>query len=126
MAKLSKQDREKIRALWEEPFELPGGPLTIAELARAWNVSTRTIRRIVREEPAPVDADRLLTPREVGVLLRVSAQRIRAMIADGKLAAVNMGTSTRPRWLVPRESVAEYVKRETPQKTTGFRRYRSN
>jgi len=49
-----------------------------------------------------VDTARGMTPREVGRLLRVSHDRIRAMILRGELGALNMGATRcgKPRYVV--------------------------
>jgi hypothetical protein len=60
-----------------------------------------------------VPASRGLTPREAAQLLRVSPDRIRAMIASGELGAVNMAPVRcgKPRYVILPHHLTEYERR---------------
>jgi excisionase family DNA binding protein len=60
-----------------------------------------------REHAAPSG----LTPRELARLLRVSPDRIRAIIARGELRAVNMAPTRcgRPRWVILPDALAAFL-----------------
>jgi excisionase family DNA binding protein len=58
------------------------------------------------------EAPRGMTPREVAVLLRVSGDKIRALIRRGELQAVDMGERPgRARLIVLPEHLAAFVRR---------------
>jgi excisionase family DNA binding protein len=52
-----------------------------------------------------------MTPREVARLLRVGPDRVRAMIVRGDLAALNLGTARRPRFVILPQHLDEFGRR---------------
>jgi excisionase family DNA binding protein len=60
--------------------------------------------------PDPTSAQpRGSSPREVARLLRVSPDRVRAMIKSGRLGALNLGTLGRDRFVVLPEHLAAFA-----------------
>jgi excisionase family DNA binding protein len=57
----------------------------------------------------------MLTPPEVAKRLRVTADKVRAWIERGELAAVNVvdRLGGRPRWRISAEALAEFEERRT-------------
>lgn len=51
------------------------------------------------------DTPEVLRPREVAKFLRVSPQRVYALLESGSIAAVRYGKC----WLVPRESLKRFI-----------------
>lgn len=76
-----------------------------------------------------------LTPREVAARLRVSAEKVRAWIVAGKLAAVNTADAScgKPRFIVTPEALAEFERARSaaappkpprsPRRPSGHRDY---
>lgn len=60
-------------------------------------------------------APRALTPREFARRYRMSADRVRALIARGELRALNLGTLARPRLVVTPEAAADFERRVAAQ-----------
>jgi excisionase family DNA binding protein len=58
------------------------------------------------------EAGRGLTPREAAKLLRISPDRVRAMIRRGKLGAINLARHRcgRPRFVVLPSHLADFVR----------------
>lgn len=56
---------------------------------------------------------RILTPDDVSKLTGMSAQKVRALCATGRLGAVNTSLGKRPKWAIPEESLNEFF---TPAK----------
>jgi excisionase family DNA binding protein len=74
---------------------------------------------------APPFPNRGLSVREVAKYLRISPDRVRAMIARGELQALDMGTPQRPRLVVLPEFLAAFGRRHratTPQPAPRRRR----
>jgi hypothetical protein len=63
--------------------------------------------------PADSLPPRGLTPNEFGRIYRMSADRVRAMIVSGRLAAVNTADSAceRPRYIIMPHHIAEWERR---------------
>jgi excisionase family DNA binding protein len=53
--------------------------------------------------------DHGLTPREAGRFLRVSPDKVRALIRSGRLGAVNLGACGRDRFIVLPEHLAAFA-----------------
>jgi hypothetical protein len=71
--------------------------------------------------PAPA-----ITPAEFARVRRTRKQRAYELIRSGQLAAINMGTATRPRWLITSEALAKFDEAHAvgPVKTAERRRRR--
>jgi excisionase family DNA binding protein len=69
-------------------------------------------------------AERGHTPRELARLLRVSPDRIRAMIAAGELGALDMARQRcgRPRYIILPQHVEEFLRRRSAAPTPKPRR----
>jgi excisionase family DNA binding protein len=104
-----------------------GGPFATAELAKGFKVSERTVRRILQGPPPP-PSDAPLTVKDAAVWLRCRHHKIKDLIQSGQLAARNIGTAARPRWLISREALQEFIrgKDTAPRPSNAFRRYRSS
>jgi excisionase family DNA binding protein len=55
-----------------------------------------------------------LTTSEVANLLRVSPDRVRQLIRSGELAALDMGSPSRPRFVVLPAHVREFARKRSP------------
>lgn len=87
-------------------------------------------------EPAPVEGD-TLNPPEISKQLRVSADTVRSWIATRQLKASNLASGKRPRWVVRKADLQEFLATRQPQPLLtrkpcrrkrdadgGFRKYR--
>lgn len=63
----------------------------------------------MRSEPRPAG----MTPNEVARLLRISPDRVRAMIVRGELGAINLGPRRggKPRYVVLPDALEEFTRR---------------
>ncbi len=69
-----------------------GWPFTVAELAKGFEISERTVRRILKGPPPP-PSDAPLTVKDVAFRLRCRHQKVKDFIQSGQLAARNIGTA---------------------------------
>lgn len=53
------------------------------------------------------------TVRQAAALLEVPEQRVRGLIEEGKLHAINVGTPARAHWRVLKTSLERFIKRRT-------------
>lgn len=65
----------------------------------------------------PATTTETLTPADAAKVLRCSPDQVRALIAAGRLPAVNIGLgSCRARWIIPRSLIDELL---TPARSNG-------
>jgi hypothetical protein len=68
----------------------------------------------------------LLTPRQVAKQLRSSPDTVLGWIKSGQLAASNLATRGRPRYVVTPEAMTDFLKRRQPTSTPKPRRRKSS
>ena len=64
-----------------------------------------------RQEPSAV-RERLLTPNEASIRLKVTPEQVRSLIRQGQISAINIGTGTkRPLYRITQQALADFLNR---------------
>ncbi len=75
------------------------------------------------EQQAPTKAQLFLTPEEVSIRLRVTAEQVRNLIREGRISAVNVGAGKkRPLYRIGQQALDDFLDNSRQRNQPGTRK----